>query len=72
MDEKLWKIDRYLDFLEARRALLANGTNAFPRDLLHGEMIESEAESGTKPASNIRSPTSKEPSTRKKSWPSKQ
>lgn len=53
MDEKLWKIDRYLDFLEARRALLADATNTFLKDLLHGQVIESDAESGTKRASNV-------------------
>jgi hypothetical protein len=53
MDEKLWKVERYLDFLEARRALLADAINAFLKDLLHGQVIEIDAESGTKRASNL-------------------
>ncbi|HUN43611.1 MAG TPA: DUF262 domain-containing protein [Acetobacteraceae bacterium] len=37
MDERLWKIDRYLDFLEARRALLAAEANRRFQDLLHDD-----------------------------------
>jgi len=33
----LWKIDRYLDFLEARKALLAAEANKRFEDLLHGD-----------------------------------
>lgn len=35
MDRELWKIDRYLDFLEARKKLLADAANAFLAELLH-------------------------------------
>ena len=37
MDKELWKIDRYLDFLEARRDLLAAEANNRFKDLLHGD-----------------------------------
>ena len=37
-DPELWKIENYPHFLEARRALLAEATNAFMVDLLHGEI----------------------------------
>ncbi|MDE2747768.1 MAG: DUF262 domain-containing protein [Chloroflexota bacterium] len=42
-DPHLWKIENYLDFLAARRELLANASNAFLDQLLHGEMPETEA-----------------------------
>jgi hypothetical protein len=37
MDEKLWKMENYLDFLEARKALLAAEANRRLSGLLHGE-----------------------------------
>lgn len=37
MDRDLWKIDRYLDFLEARRELLASATNGFLDTLREGK-----------------------------------
>jgi hypothetical protein len=37
MDPGLWKIENYLDFLEARKALLAAETNHRLEELLHGE-----------------------------------
>lgn len=37
MDKDLWKIENYLDFLQARQELLAEETNNKMRDLLHGE-----------------------------------
>jgi hypothetical protein len=37
MDPALWKIDRYLDFLEARKALLAAEANKRFAELLHGD-----------------------------------
>ncbi len=37
MDRNLWKIENYLDFLEARQELLARETNKRMLDLLHGE-----------------------------------
>ncbi len=37
MDESLWKIDRYADFLEARKELLAEATNRQFAALLHGD-----------------------------------
>ena len=36
-DPALWKIDRYLDFLEARKALLAAEANRRFEELLHGD-----------------------------------
>lgn len=36
MDRSLWKVPRYLDFLEARRELLAEGANGFLEALLRG------------------------------------
>ncbi|OGQ96506.1 MAG: hypothetical protein A2521_09485 [Deltaproteobacteria bacterium RIFOXYD12_FULL_57_12] len=36
MDPELWKVDRYNDFLAARRVLLTEATNRFMLDLLHG------------------------------------
>jgi hypothetical protein len=38
MDAKLWKVDRYLDFLEERKALLAAEANRRFEELLHGEI----------------------------------
>lgn len=40
MDPHLWKIENYLDFLEARRQLLADAANTFLLELLHGESID--------------------------------
>ncbi len=37
MDESLWRIDAYLDFLEARKTLLANEANRRLQSLLHGD-----------------------------------
>ena len=37
MDPALWKIDRYLDFLEARKTLLAAEANKRFEELLHGD-----------------------------------
>ncbi len=36
-DPSLWRIEKYLEFLQARRVLLANETNRRMRDLLHGD-----------------------------------
>jgi hypothetical protein len=36
-DPELWKVENYTGFLEARRRLLAEATNAFMVDLLHGD-----------------------------------
>jgi len=38
MDPELWKVDRYLDFLAARRELLAEGANQLMEQLLGGAM----------------------------------
>ncbi len=38
MDKKLWKIENYLDFLAARRELLAEATNDFLKNLFKGDM----------------------------------
>ena len=37
MDPELWRIENYRDFLEARRVLLAEETNARLAELLHGD-----------------------------------
>ena len=37
MDPALWRLDRYRDFLEARKTLLAEEANRRFADLLHGE-----------------------------------
>jgi len=36
-NENLWKVENYPDFLEARKALLAEAANQFLDDLLHGD-----------------------------------
>ena len=38
IDSELWKVGNYLEFLEARKQLLAEQTNALLRDLYHGEL----------------------------------
>jgi hypothetical protein len=38
MDPKLWNVEHYLDFMEARKSLLANAINAFLTALYHGEL----------------------------------
>ncbi len=43
MDERLWKIENYREFLAARRELLASAANEFLHKLMHGEVPESEA-----------------------------
>ena len=40
LDKKLWEIDRYHDFLETRRELLANASNTFLESLLTGQADE--------------------------------
>jgi len=42
-DRALWKMDRYLDFLEVRKQLLADATNAFLGGLLHAPVDEKPA-----------------------------
>ena len=44
MDPQLWQIDRYRDFLAARRELLAAAANNFLDTLYRGEVPEEEAE----------------------------
>jgi len=36
-DQKLWQLDNFLDFLEARKVLLANEVNKRMEELLHGD-----------------------------------
>ncbi len=43
MDPELWKVENYLDFLAARRELLANAANKFLDSLLSGTVAETEA-----------------------------
>jgi hypothetical protein len=40
MDEQLWKIANYREFLAARKRLLADAANAFMADLYHGPLPE--------------------------------
>ena len=47
MDEQLWKIENYRDFLAARRELLAKAANDFLDQLYHGAIPESEAPQST-------------------------
>ena len=55
MDPALWRIDRYRDFLEARKALLAAETNRRFAALLHGESrwisASAPVDRGTRPGS---------------------
>ncbi|MHB1290633.1 MAG: GmrSD restriction endonuclease domain-containing protein [Sulfuricella sp.] len=38
MDEKLWKIENFREFLEERKKLLAAAANAFATELYHGQL----------------------------------
>jgi hypothetical protein len=40
MDPQLWRLDRYSDFLSARRELLATAINQFLEELAHGLMVD--------------------------------
>lgn len=40
MDQELWRLENYRDFLEARKELLAAEANRFLATLLHGELPE--------------------------------
>ena len=42
MDESLWKIENYPDFLNERRNLLASAANRFLKSLYHGSIPEAE------------------------------
>jgi len=42
MDERLWRIENYRDFLAARRELLAKAANDFLDQLYHGSMPEAD------------------------------
>lgn len=42
MDESLWKTENYLNFLEARRKLLADAANGFLNSLLASDSVEME------------------------------
>lgn len=42
-DPELWHVDRYLDFLHARRTLLADSANAFLNSLLDGSAAQAES-----------------------------
>jgi hypothetical protein len=49
MDHSLWRIDRYLDFLEERKRLLADRANAILRDLYHEDLPTLAAPETTEP-----------------------
>ena len=55
MDKDLWKIGNYLDFLEARRTLLATETNRRLRSLLHDDdrWLEDPRETGRSPRATL-------------------
>lgn len=38
MNEELWKIDNYIDFLKERRKILSNAANSIFRELLRGDL----------------------------------
>ena len=40
MNTELWKVENFLDFIEARKELLAGVANAFLEELLHGESLD--------------------------------
>ena len=42
MDQNLWKVENYIDFLEARRGLLAEAANKFLKELYDGSIPEVE------------------------------
>jgi len=42
MDKNLWRIENYLDFLDARKQLLADAANSFLENLIKGEIPETE------------------------------
>ena len=42
MDEDIWKVENYLDFLEARKKLLADAVNEFLEELYHGSLPDIE------------------------------
>lgn len=44
MDPELWTLDRYPDFMDARKILLADATNELLQELFHGEMPEDEGQ----------------------------
>jgi len=49
MDKNLWKINNYLDFLAARRELLAQSTNRYLEELLRGDTKWMEIAETSKP-----------------------
>lgn len=53
MDKKLWKIDNYMEFLEARRILLADATNGIFRELLRGDLDGLMSDRTEKPSAPI-------------------
>ena len=40
MEPELWEVENYLEFLDARKQLLADAANSFLTDLLHGTRVE--------------------------------
>ncbi|MFQ5745210.1 MAG: hypothetical protein ACE5HV_16760, partial [Acidobacteriota bacterium] len=46
MDRELWKVENYLEFLQARRELLAEAANKFLETLVAGDIPESEVTEG--------------------------
>ncbi len=56
MDEELWKIENYAEFLDARKELLAQETNRLMRTLLHGETHWLDGNSALAPTMPISAP----------------
>ena len=57
MDAYLWKIERYPQFLEARRSLLAAAANRRFEELLHGDVDLMEAFVGATPLDSVETTT---------------
>lgn len=53
LDPALWKMERYADFLEARKALLAAELNQRMEELLHGDTSWLQATAAIAPASQV-------------------
>lgn len=58
MDERLWKIENYRDFLAARRELLARAANDFLDQLYHGAMPDAEASQPVSDRASVTRPVS--------------
>lgn len=53
-DPELWRVENFREFLEARKRLLADATNRFLEELLHGDSRWLEAGAAAEPAAEVR------------------